>query len=52
MKIKTNIKAGKKIKQILNEGGQIIKHAGQEAGHAAQDVVHTVSNRKFWTWPW
>lgn len=52
MKVKTNIKAGEKIKHIVNESGQMIKHAGQEAGQAAQDVIHTVTSRKFWTWPW
>lgn len=52
MKVKTNIKAGGEVKDILDESGRLVKQAGQEAGQVAQDVIQTVSNRKFWTWPW
>lgn len=52
MKVKTNIKAGADVKVLLSQGEQTIKQAGQKAGEVAQDVAGTVTNPKFWTWPW
>jgi len=52
MRVKTNLKAGKAVQNYLDDAGRVIKQAGQEAGQVAESITQTVTNPKFWTWPW
>jgi hypothetical protein len=51
MKVKTNLKAGKGIRNAWRNGGNVVRHFEQSATPVLMKVKNTLTNPKFWTWP-
>ncbi len=51
MKIKTNLKVGKGTRNFLSGAGDFPRSAGQKTTSLLTKIKDSLTNVKFWTWP-